>query len=197
MEAGNKKQIALILRQYKSPGGGINFPAVFNIHSQERIPILAAQNFERITMIVIAAITMAMESMNLKRGLNALQILDLSENMIDSSHDDNLSLADILLFLQKVVNGEYEMSYESIDIPKFMRMFKEYREERTDAILEYRENQHVHHKALGDSSRTAKDDPLSEHFGQLGLRISEMKAALSERKQTETMQKADKFFEGK
>jgi len=194
MEVGNKQQMALILKQYKAPGGATNFPAIFCIPSSDRIPILASEDFTRVNLLVIGALTMAFESLNLKRGLNEMQILDLSECIIDSASDDNLSLEDLMLFLQNMVRGKYEMSYESMDIPKFMRMFAIYRDERHRAIVDYRENQHLQFKGLGDANKTSKGDPLSEHFSRLGDTISNLKNSLKEtKKENHVLKQMDKL----
>lgn len=178
MEAGDKQQMAVILRQYKLPNGAVNYPTLFTIPSQERITVLAQQNFARVNMLIIAALTMAFESMNLKKGMNEIQILDLSESIVDTAAEDNLSIEDVVLFLQNLVRGKYEVSYENMDIPKFMRIFEIYRQERHDAIRELNENRHLQFKALGDATRTSKNDPLAEHFSSMGERISELKESL-------------------
>lgn len=194
MEAGNKPQMALILKQYKTPNGAINYPAVFCIPSNDRITKLAADDFNRVNLLLIGALTMALESINLKRGLNEMQILDLSECIIDSASEDNLSFEDIMLFLQNMVRGKYEMSYESMDVPKFMRMLNIYRDERKAAILDYRENMHLQYKGIGDATRTAKADPLSEHFSRLGDTISSLKSNLKEtKKENQTLKSIDKW----
>lgn len=137
---------------------------------------------------------MALESINLKRGLNEMQILDLSECIIDSASEDNLSFEDIMLFLQNMVRGKYEMSYESMDVPKFMKMLSIYREERKVAIIEYRENMHLHHKGVGDATRTGKEDALSEHFSRMANTISGLREGLREtKKENQTLKNIDKW----
>lgn len=178
MEAGDKKGMNLILRQYKLPSGQVDFPAIFNIPSSQRIPVLAKTDFGKINMLIIGALTMAFEAMNLKRGMNEIQILDLSEAIIDSSEEDNLSLEDLMLFLQNLVRGKYEMSYESMDIPKFMKLFDIYREQRRLSIMELRENEHLQFKGMGDNQRTCSENPLSEALGRFGNTITELKNSI-------------------
>lgn len=182
MEAGDKQGIATILKQYKLQGGIVNFPALFTIPSSGRITELAKNDFRRANILIIGALTMAFESMNLKRGMNEMQILDLSEAIIDSAEDDNLSFEDVVLFLQNMVRGKYEMSYESLDIPKFMKLFDLYRTERHKAIMEYRENQHLQFKGLGSAERSNQADPLSEHFSRMADTLSTIRSNLKELK---------------
>lgn len=190
MEAGNKVEMNLILRQYKD-NGTINFPAVLSIPTSDRIPQMAKQDYKRILMIIIGTLTLAMESLNSKRRLNEIEILDLAETIIDSSNEDNLSFEDLMLFLQKMTRGEYKVPAE-LDIPKFMEIFEIYREQRHQELFEFRYNQHLHYKSLGDANRSAVSDPLSEHFASMGDRMSQMKNKISELKQENYSLKMDK-----
>ena len=186
MEQGNRAEMNLILRQYKD-NGRINFPMVLSIPVTERIPMLAKQDFKRINMLVIGALTLAMESLNLKFPMNALQIVDLSEAIIDTAGEDNLSLEDLMLFLQNLTRGKYNPLYESMDVPKFMGKFEIYREERHQAMVQYRENKHLEYKALGDPSRTttpetAFEQHLSEYATKLQKKTDEIKELRAEKR---------------
>lgn len=174
METGNKVEMNLILRRFKTDNGLVDYPAILHIPSTERIPQLAKNDFSRVNMLIIGAITMAFESLNLKRGLNEIQVLDLSEAIIDSAAEDNLSFEDLMLFLQKLVRGEYEVG-ESVNIPKFMNVFEEYREERHREYYRIMEEKHTQNKVHGDTGRIAKRDELEEHFSSMGERLSQMK----------------------
>jgi len=178
LEAGNKREVALVLKQFKLPTGAVDYPAVFSIPSTGRIPVLAVEDFTRINLVIIGALTMAFESMNLKRGMNEFQILNLAEEIIDSAGEDNLSLEDLMLFLQNMVRGKYEMSYESLDIPKFMALFEKYRQERHLSYLQLKENQHLQYKGLGDNTRSSVEDPLSNHLMKISGTIGELKNSL-------------------
>lgn len=136
----------MAIKQYKTPAGHANFPALFTIPSEQRLPALAKQDAKRAFILVTAGVTMAMESLNLVRPMNSNQILDLSDAIIETAEEDNLSLEDLLLFLQKLTRGEYGAMYESMDIPKFMLMFEKYREERYQSIKAMREEQAANHR---------------------------------------------------
>lgn len=177
----NKAEIATIIRFYKVHGGAINFPALFNIPSDNRVAEMAKKDFRTINMVVIAAITMALESINLKRGMNEMQVLDLSELIIDSCQEENMALEDIVLFLQKVTKGEYEMSYESLDVPKMMKLFSQYREERIWAIEDYRINRHLEFKGIGPAVTGVKPSPLDKHLSDFSTKLQTMKDELKEK----------------
>lgn len=187
---GNKTEMNLILRQYKYDSGAINFPAVLSVPSTDRIPVLAKQDFKRILMLIVGALTLAVETLNVKRRLTEIQIVDLAEMIIDSSQEDYLSFEDLMLFLQKMTRGEYKLPAE-LDVIKFMEVFEIYREQRHQELHEFRYNQHLQHKALGDATRVTSPDQLSEHFASMGDRLSQMKETISNLKQENYSLKMD------
>jgi hypothetical protein len=194
MEVGNKQQISLILRDYKTQQGVIIFDKVLSIPKEDRIPELAKLDFPRIVAVISAALTLAFESMNLKRGMTPVQNLDLAEAIIDTSGEDNLAIEDLMLFLQKLVRGEYGAMYESMDIPKFMTEFEKYREYRWQELNNIRDNISSQHKILGDSGRSNQPDELSEHFSKMADRISEMNSKVKElRSENKKLKDIDKL----
>lgn len=190
METKDMRTVSLILRQYKYDSGAVNFPAVLKVPTNERIPMLAKQDFKRILMLVIGALTVAIENLNVKKRLNEIQILDLAEIIIDSSNEDYLSFEDLMLFLQKLTRGEYKLPAE-MDIPKFMEILEIYREERHQQYHQLKYEQHIQYKSMGDGTRSVKSDPLSEHFASMGDRLSSMKEKISELKQENNSLKMD------
>lgn len=182
MEEGRTLETSLILKQFKLPNGASNYPELFKVHTHERLPALAQLDFRRINIILIKELTLCFETMNLRRAMNEFQILALAELIIETSAEDNLSLEDVLLFLQNLVKGKYEMSYESIDIPKFMKIFEIYRQERYEAIQEFRYNRHLEYKALGNPQRKQSDDPLDIHLMEMSTKIQGLKDELKEQK---------------
>jgi len=186
--------VNLVLRQFKNDDGNANFPALLSVPSEFRLASMARENYEDTNMLIIGALTVALENINVKRGLNEFQILNLSELIIEESSQDNLSLEDVLLFLQQLVVGKFEMSYESMDIPKFMKMFEQYREERHQNLVNYRMEKHAQYSVSGNTGRTNSADPLSEHFSKLGDTIGRLKDSLKEtKKENEILKKVDKF----
>lgn len=190
METKDMRTVSVILRQYKYESGAVNFPAVLKVPTNERIPMLAKQDFKRILMLIIGALTVAIENLNVKKRLNEIQILDLAEIIIDSSNEDYLSFEDLMLFLQKLTRGEYKLPAE-LDVPKFMEVLEVYREERHQQYHNIRMEQHIQHKSMGDGTRSTQSDPLSEHFSRMGDRLSSMKEKISELKQENSSLKMD------
>lgn len=192
MQKGDSRTMALILKQYKFKGGEINFPAIFTIPVSERLPILYEKDFMQATALVVGALTMAFEKMRFK-NMDGRLINDMAEEILNSSDEDNLSLEDLVLFLQNMTKGKYG-HIETMTLAKFMNLFEKYRDERHLAIMEYRENEHLQFKGLGDASRTGKQDALSEHFSRLGDTISGLKESLKEtKKENNVLKQMDKL----
>jgi len=191
LEEGRTQEVSLILKQFKLPNGASNFPELFNIPSHERLPALAQLDFTRLNLLLIRELTLCFESMNFRRGMNEGQILALADLIIETSMEDNLALEDVLLFLQNMLKGKYELSYESLDIPKFMKVFEIYRQERYEAIQEFRYNRHLEYKALGNPERKKSSDPLDIHLMEMSTKIQILKDELREQKDINKRLKED------
>lgn len=192
MEAGDKRQMALILKQYKFKSGEVNFPAVFTVPTSERLPALYEKDFMRATALVVGALTMAFEKMRFKNMDGAL-VNDIAEEVLNSSEEDNLSLEDLVLFLQNMVRGKYG-TLDTITVARFMNLFDKYRDERHEAIQDYRMNEHLQFKSLGDANRSSKSDPLAEHFSRMADTISNLREGLREtKKENSILKQVDKF----
>lgn len=179
LQTGNKAQLQVVLRDFKTQGGSVNYPAIFSIPSEQRLAKMAENDFAGTLSLVTVGVTLALEQLNLKFPMNALQILDLSEAILDTSGEDNLSLEDLMLFLQQLTRGKYSPLYESMDVPKFMEKFELYREERHRAMVQLRENKHLEFKALGDPTRSTKPETaFEEHLSQFTTKLSHMKDEL-------------------
>lgn len=166
MQERNGTEVQTILRRYKTNTGAANYPVLFSIPSDERLAKMAENDYSGAITIVTAAVTMAMENLNLKTPMTPIQIVDLADAILDSSAEDNLALEDLVLFLQNLTRGKYNPLYESMDVPKFMEKFEIYRQQRHEAVLEYRENQHLEYKALGDPTRATKPETAFEEHLQ-------------------------------
>ena len=159
IETGDRQQVRTHIALFKERGV-VNFEAVLAVPSTERIQHLALQpkGRERVSAALAASIKSAFESLNLRVGMNIEQILDLSDEIIDQSAEDNLALEDVLLFLQQLITGKTGKIYDRMDIPTFFEMFEVYRQDRHDALLATREQEQVNHKAFGDPDRSSDNN---------------------------------------
>ncbi len=194
MEAGDKQAISVILREYKTQQGIVKYDKVLAIPINDRIPKLAEKDFPKIITVITAALTLAFEGMNLKRGMTPAQVVDLAEAIIDTAGEDNLALEDLMLFLQKLVRGEYGAMYESMDIPKFMIAFEVYRELRWQQLNNLRLEQASQHKVQGDTGRSGEPNELGEHFSNFANKISDMNSRIKDlRNENQKLKDIDKF----
>ena len=154
LETGGKMGLNLVLKNYKTSSGSVNFNMVLAIPTKERIPQLVnSEGYKKVHKVLVAGVQLAMESLNLTNSLTASQIFDLADTLIDSANEDYLSLQDIILFLQKLTRGEMGALYSQMDMAKFMELFEIYREDRHQSLMTIREEQQVQHKSLGDPER--------------------------------------------
>lgn len=182
MVKSDKMEIMSALKKYKNNRGDINYDIVLSIPYSERLPQMAKKDFVGVIGLLSAALTLAFESLNLRRPMTDVQLVDLAETILDSSTEDYLSMEDVMLFLQKFVRGEYGSMYESMDIPKFMLAFEIYRQKRHEAYSKIQENRHLAYKGVGGGDKAVKSD-LEERFYSLGNQILEMKTKLRDIRQ--------------
>lgn len=172
------------LRKYKSQGGGIEYSILFTIPVSERIPAMAKKNLRMTITTIAVALTLAMEAINVTRKMTPIQIIDLAETIVDDADNgDNISLEDLMLFLQKLTRGEYPDLYEGIDHMKFMSRFNQYRDERWEAGRVIAENKHIEYKGLGPERTGQPNTALDEHLAAFTNKLSVMKDELREKKE--------------
>jgi hypothetical protein len=144
----DRKAINTAIQVFKHPDGSPNYATLLSVPSDMRLSQMAIKDEKETDMLITAALTMAMEAMNLTRPMTSGQIMDLSSEIIETAQEDNLALEDVVLFLQKLTRGHYGPLYESMDIPKFMSLFEVYREERHKAYHGTLYERNVQHAAI-------------------------------------------------
>lgn len=162
LKAGNNLQIATRLADFKQ-NGEIDFKQVLSIEGGQRIPALIQQKGGRETVLLALSLSLknAMNNLNLKYQMNENQVVALADTIIDQAGQDHLALEDVMLFLQKMLGGEYGPIEFKMDAPMFFKYFEAYREDRYQALRLIKYEQHSNYKAMGPT----KDDP--ETWGDL------------------------------
>lgn len=188
----DKFGITLELKKFKTDKGKIDYPALFSIPPEQRIEGMSKVDLNMTMKTITVAVTMALETMNLSRPMQAFQILDLAEAIVDSaSEEDKPSLPDLMLFLQKLTRGEYPGLYEGIDIPKFMERWSQYRDERWEEGIKIRDEKEKEFKEMGDRQSFDRDNPkattvfgehLKSYNTKLQARNDEIRALRAEQK---------------
>lgn len=171
---------------FKLDNGAPNYAELIKIPVDQRLNELAKTDPDGTLTLVVVGLTLAIENMNLKRGLNESQLADLAEEIIDTANDDKIAFEDLMLFLQCLTRGRYGELYESMDIPKFMNFFNQFRDERWQEGIKIRDERHEEFKNLGDKERkgkpmTAFDQHLSEYTTKLQAKNDEIKLLRQER----------------
>lgn len=166
MEAGKTKEIALILKQYELPSGNINFPMLFEIPLRDRLPALYETDYMKTTMLVIGALTMCFEKLNLKKKDYGTVVNDIAEDVLRSSEREKLAMEDLMLFLQKLARGEYGI-VEQISLARFNILLDKYLDERFDEGVRLRDERNEYYKNLGRSPQQKRDyEPDASPFGE-------------------------------
>jgi len=164
LQEGDKIFVNMHLSKFKERGQ-VLFPKVFEISMQDRIPGLVKTEEGRYEVLI--ALTASMRSLfaniNLRVGLNEDQLIEIAEQVIDQSHEDNLALEDFLLFGQKFLVGEYGKIYDRMDIPTFFEFFEKYRQARYEAIRHIREQEHAQFKVMGKGPNITPPVELNRH----------------------------------
>lgn len=143
-------RVAIRLAEFKS-GGEIDFAKVLSIDADQRIPVLVKQKGGRETVLVALSLALkdAMNNLNLKYKMDEKQVVKLADTIIDQSSQDHLALEDVMLFIQKLNSGEYGPVEFKMDSPTFFQYFEAYREERFQAMVRIKEEQHINYKSMG------------------------------------------------
>lgn len=109
-----------------------------------------------------AALTGAFSNLNLRYGINGEQVVELADMIIDQSHEDQLGLEDVYLFLENLLTGKAGKIYDRMDIQLFFEMFETYRQRRHEEIKFLRDEEEAQHRALPINERMVFDSVEEE-----------------------------------
>jgi len=155
---GSTGQLFNEMCRYKEKGEALPLKVMELVPVSERIPALAKMyGVDKITNVLSIAITKTLNNFNLRVGMNAEQIMNLSYELINEAEQDQLAIQDILLFLDGMVKFKYGKVYDRMDMPTFFEMLEKYREERFKEYQNQKEESHSQFKAMGDSNRSSTD----------------------------------------
>jgi hypothetical protein len=155
---GSTGQVFNEMCRYKDKGNPMPLAIIENIPVSSRLPALAeSYGTDKIAAVVAKAITRTLSNFNLRVGMNADQVLELAYALIDSSAEDQLAFEDIMLFLDGMIKSKYGKVYDRMDMPTFFEMLEVYREQRHQAYIQKRDEDHAQWKGSGDSNRMSLD----------------------------------------
>lgn len=157
LKADNRYLVNLHLATFKERDI-VRYDKTLRIPSSERLPALThtKEGYDYIYTLLVATLKKVFTNLNLKKSFNEDQLLDLVEAIIEQSHEDNLSLEDVLLFVDELIKGKRGKLYDRIDQALFFERFETYREERHLAMHYIQYEIDSNYKAMGDQTRTSE-----------------------------------------
>lgn len=158
MAVGSTGEVHNQMCRYKERGEPNHLAVMQNIPKDQRLPQIAKMyGTDKIATVLGKQITKTLLNFNLRVGMNSEQIYDLSLALIETAEEDNLAIEDIMLFLDGLPKFKYGKVYDRMDMPTFFEMLEVYREQRHQAFVNAREEQHAQFKSMGDSNRMSTD----------------------------------------
>lgn len=163
MERKDSAGIRDTLALYRDKGV-VDYLKTLSIPMEERIPELARtpDGRRRVSVALSSSLVSAFQHIR-NAKLDADQVIELAEMIIDSSNEDQLSIEDVLLFLKDLLMGKYGKVSEGLDMPSFFDIFEKYRNERYKTLRKRRWEEHLTFKSLGDSNRSFDELPLKRN----------------------------------
>jgi hypothetical protein len=144
--------------------GVVKYERALAIPMERRIPELTKTPEGRLRVSIAIASSMLSAFQHIEKAkMSAATIKEIAEGIIDSAHEDQLSIEDVLLFLKDMLMGKYGKITGSLDMPAFFELFENYRDERYKTIRRLRWEEHLSYKSLGDSNRSFDELPLKRN----------------------------------
>lgn len=161
--AGDTIAVKNHLALYKERGM-VSYRKVLELPLNERIPALIEQPGKRAEILtaLTAALKSAFGNINVRLGMNEDQVVELADMIIDQSHEDQLGLEDVLLFLGDLLQGKMGRVNDRMDIPTFFTLFEEYRQRRHEEMKGFRLEIEAQHRALPVNDRFVHDSVEEE-----------------------------------
>lgn len=162
LAVGSTGQVFNEMCRWKDKGEPLPMMVIQQIPVKDRLPgLVNTYGMDKVSAILAKAINRALSNFNLRVGMNADQVMELSLQLIDSANEDQLAFEDIMLFLDGMIKAKYGKVYDRMDIPTFFEMLEQYRDERHRQYVRFKDEQNAQFKSSGDSSRSS-DDVTSE-----------------------------------
>lgn len=149
----------------------IKYQTLLSIPLKDRLPGLIDQyGAKRIHGILVVMITQFCNSFNVIRPMTAEQIVDCAGEILNTSHEDFLSVEDIMIFFQGAKMGKYGKVFDRLDQQIIFSMLEVYREVRHRMYNDIKEEREANLKALGPQFRTSEDmQEIKELFHQANV----------------------------
>ena len=147
----------LVVQQY-GPDGDVKWDALLAIPLTERIPGLihsyGKKTAHKLLVMILKEFTNALPLTRIKKMTDTRIAIAACEIML-TAFEDQLSLEDVILFLQKAKAGHYGAIKNLSHPAQLLSLMEPYRQARHEAYQRIKEAQQVQFKQLGDAERTA------------------------------------------
>jgi hypothetical protein len=124
--------------------GMVRFDRVFAVPGKLRLPAMLVYNEEKTYL----SLTNVISVMLAEEGVNDMLAVRIAGAILNSAGEDNLSIQDVVLFLQDLKQGKYDKFFGAVTVIQFMEKFEQYRQARYEAIKNYRNEENVQNKTL-------------------------------------------------
>lgn len=169
LERRDEDNLQVALASFREKGM-VKYEKSLAIPMDQRIPELTKtpEGRKKVSIAIATSMLSAFQHIDSAK-MTAATIKEVAEGIIDSSHEDQLSLEDILLFLKDMLMGKYGKITGALDMPRFFEIFERYRDERYQTLKKIRWEEHLSFKSLGDSNRSFDALPLKRNDDPIGM----------------------------
>lgn len=142
----------------------VSYRKVLELPLNERIPTLIEQPGKRAEVLtaISAALKSAFNNINVRLSMSEDQVVELADMIIDQSHEDQLGIEDVLLFLGDLLQGKMGKVNDRMDIPTFFTLFEGYRQRRHEEMKGFKDEIDAQYRALPVNDRFVHDSVESE-----------------------------------
>jgi hypothetical protein len=143
--------------------GAVDHKKTLAIPFEQRIPELVKQpgGRMRVSAAISSSILSAFKHIH-QAKMDAEQIVELSEGIIDSAEEDQLAIEDVLLFLKDLLLGKMGKITDKVDMPLFFELFEKYRVKRYQTLEAIKYEEHLNLKNMGHCARSSSEITLRQ-----------------------------------
>lgn len=149
----------LVVQQY-GQNGDVKWDALLSIPLTERIPGLihsyGKKTMHKLLVMILKEFTNALPLTKIKKMTDTRIAIAACEVML-TSWEDQLSLEDLILFLQKAKAGHYGAIKNMSHPAQLLTLLEPFRQARHEVYQKMKEAQHNAYKGLGEEEKTASN----------------------------------------
>lgn len=134
--------------------GIVKFNQLFSLPSNDRIPGLIEKYSKiKIHALIVKILTDFQNSFNLIRPMSEEQIVSCAFAIMESAHEDNLGMEDLVIFFEGAKMAKYGRILDRLDQQTIFELMEQYREARHGEYLRINQEKQSYFKSLGPMDR--------------------------------------------